>query len=133
MKMVRSQLSSLIRLAFKDNELGLKEQKWIYKIGGDYGLTEQEITQLFKNPEEIKEIDYLTHDEKFQYLYNVVQLMKIDRKIFKSEIHYCENLADRLGYKKSVIGMMSTMIYSNPSITADRDLIKMKVERYLKN
>jgi hypothetical protein len=133
MKMVRSQLSSLIRLAFKDNELGLKEQKWIYKIGGDYGLSEQEITQLFKNPEEIKEIDHLTHDEKFQYLYNVVQLMKIDRKIFKSEIHYCENLADKLGYKKSVIGMMSTLIYSNPSITADRELIKRKVEKFIKN
>ncbi|CAN5217369.1 hypothetical protein BH23BAC1_BH23BAC1_13790 [soil metagenome] len=131
--MVKSQLSSLIRLACKDNDLGLKEQKWIYKIGSDYGLTEQEIAQLFRNPQDYLEVGALTNDEKFQYLYNVVQLMKIDQKIFKSEIHYCENLADRLGYKKSVIGMLSTMIYSNPNITADRDLILKKVEKYVKN
>lgn len=128
--MVKSQISNLIKLAIRDNDLGLQEQKWIYKIGEDSGLSADEISSLFKHPVEMEDSDMLTSDEKFQYLYNVVQLMKIDQKIFKSEIHYCEELAERLGYKKKVIGLMSTMIYSNPSITADREMMKNKVQRY---
>lgn len=131
--MVKSQLSSLIQLAIKDNDLGLKEQEWIFRIGESYGLSKEEINRLFKNPEIIPDGDSLTSDEKFQYLYNVVQLMKIDEQIFKSEIEYCESLASRLGYKKSVIGMMSTMIYSDPGITADRDMLKSKVDSYAIN
>jgi len=130
---VKSQLSSLIQLAIKDNDLGLKEQKWIFKIGESYGLSEEEINRLFKNPESIPSGETLTNDEKFQYLYNVVQLMKIDSQVFKSEIDYCETLANKLGYKKSVIGMMSTMIYSDPGITADRELLKKKVQKYAMN
>jgi hypothetical protein len=130
---VKSQLSSLIQLAIKDNDLGLKEQKWIFKIGESYGLSEEEINRLFKSPESIPNGNTLTSDEKFQYLYNVVQLMKIDSQVFKSEIDYCETLASRLGYKKSVIGMMSTMIYSDPSITADREMLKIKVQKYAVN
>lgn len=131
--MVKSQLSSLIQLAIKDNDLGLQEQKWIFKIGESYGLSEEEIKRLFKNPENIPSEDTLSSEEKFQYLYNVVQLMKIDAQVFKSEISYCEDLANKLGYKKGVIGMMSTMIYSDPSITADRELLKAKVEKYVKD
>lgn len=131
--MVKSQLSSLIQLAIKDNDLGLQEQKWIFKIGESYGLSEEEIKRLFKNPENIPSEDTLSSEEKFQYLYNVVQLMKIDAQVFKSEINYCEDLATRLGYKRSVIGMMSTMIYSDPTITADRELLKAKVEKYVKD
>ncbi|MDQ3393836.1 MAG: TerB family tellurite resistance protein [Bacteroidota bacterium] len=130
--MVKSQLSNLIQLAITDNDLGLKEQKWIFKIGENYGLSEEEINKLFSNPEVIPHEEPLTSDEKFQYLYNVVQLMKIDKKVFKSEIDYCETLAVKLGYKKSVIGMMSTMIFSDPNITADRELLKSKVDKYAK-
>ncbi len=131
--MVKSQLSFLIQLALKDNELGLTEQKWIFKIGEEYGLSEDEIKGLFKKPENLDNKESLTSEEKFQYLYNVVQLMKIDRQVFKSEIDYCENLANKLGYKKGVIGMMSTMIYSDPNITADRDLLRSKVQKYALN
>ena len=62
----------------------------------------------------------------------MVQLMKIDGQVFKSEIVFCEDIAQKLGYKKGVVGELSSRIFSDPSITADRDLLKKKALKYLK-
>jgi len=35
-------------------------------------------------------IPTLSDDEKFEYLYNIVQLMKIDSQVYLSEINFCE-------------------------------------------
>jgi hypothetical protein len=57
--------------------------------------------------------------------------MKADGQVFKSEIAFCENVAQQLGYKKSVIGELSSRIYSDPSITADREKLKARAQKYL--
>lgn len=76
------------------------------------------------------EIPTLSDDEKFEYLYNVVQLMKIDSKVYLSEINFCENMATRLGFNKKVIGRLSRQIFSDPSITADKDRLKKAVMKF---
>ena len=62
----------------------------------------------------------------------VVQMMKIDGQVYKSEIEFCKDLAGKLGFKKSVIGELSSRIYSDPTITADRDVLKKLAMKYLK-
>jgi len=57
--------------------------------------------------------------------------MKIDGQVFKSEIVFCEDMAVKLGYKKKVVGELSTRIYSDPSITASRDELRSKAKKYL--
>lgn len=59
-------------------------------------------------------------------------MMKIDRKIFKSEIEFCKNVADKLGFKKTVVAELSSKIYGDPAITADRDELKKTAFKYLK-
>ena len=56
----------------------------------------------------------------------------VDGQVFKSEIVFCEEVAGRLGYKKGVIGELSSKIYSDPSITADRESLKKKAQKFLK-
>ncbi len=129
---VIQQLSTLINLATIDNELADKETKMIYKIGQANGLTEEEVQELVQKPHSTENLDLLTPDQKFEYLYSIVQLMKIDGKVFKSEIVYCQELAAKLGYKESVIAELSSKIYSDPSITADRETLKARVQKYLK-
>ena len=56
--------------------------------------------------------------------------MKIDGQVFKSEIVFCEEIADKLGYKKKVVAELSKNIYSDPSITADREMLVDKASKY---
>jgi hypothetical protein len=99
-------------------------------VGKANGVAEEEIDNLFDNPEPLPPILQMSEDEKFEYLYNVVQLMKIDKEIYLSEIKYCEEVAEKLGFKKAVIAELSSKIYSDPSITSNKDSLKKAVLKY---
>ena len=130
--MVKDQLNVLIQLASSDNLIADKEAKLIHMIAKVNGIPLEEVDHMIKNPSPIGDLANLTEDQKFEYLYNVVQLMKIDGQVFKSEIVFCEEVASKLGYKKGVIGELSSRIFSDPSITADRGMLQSKASKYLK-
>ena len=130
--MMHKELSLMIQLAIVDNELAEREEKLIFSLGKLHGVSEEEIKNLIKKPEPIGPVETLSNDEKFQYLYMVIQMMKVDGQIFKSEIEFCRDLAEKLGFKRSVVGELSSKIYSDPSITADRDELKKTAFKYLK-
>lgn len=130
--MLRKEISLMIQLAIADKDFAEKEEKLIYSIGKLNGVSEEEIKGLIKNPEPIGPVEALSNDEKFQYLYMVIQMMKVDGQIFKSEIEFCRDLAEKLGFKRSVVGELSSKIYSDPSITADREELKKTAMKYLR-
>lgn len=127
---IRSQLSMLIGLANIDNDFADDEKDMIYMVGKANGVEESEIEALLKNPEPLPEVSTMSDDEKFEYLFNVVQLMKIDKEVFLSEVKYCEEVAVKLGFKKAVIAELSSKIYSNPAITSNKESLKKAVMKY---
>ena len=127
---IRAQLSTLIQLANADGEFSREERQLIYMIGKANHLKEEEIDALLENPEEMPPVSTMTDEDKFDYLYNVVQLMKIDSQVFLSEIKYCKEIAEKLCFKKKVIGVLSKQIYSDPSITANVANLKRAVKKY---
>jgi uncharacterized tellurite resistance protein B-like protein len=130
--MLNKELSLMIQLAISDNVLAEREEKLIYSLGKLNGISEEEIKNLITNPEPLGPVDALSNDEKFQYLYMVIQMMKVDGQIFKSEIEFCKNLAEKLGFKKSVVAELSSKIYSDPTITSDREELKRTAFKYLR-
>ena len=130
MNSIKAHLSTLINLAQVDGEFAGEERDMVYMIGKVNGVSRQQIHELLEKPEPIPPISTLTEDEKFEYLYNLVQLMKIDKEIYTSEVTYCEEVAERLGFRKAVIGKLSSRIYSDPTITANRDSLKKIVRKY---
>lgn len=73
----------------------------------------------------------LSETQKFEILYLMIQLMKVDGQVFKSEIEFCEKAAEKLGYRKEVIRELSAGIYSDPSITSNRFLLMNKAAKFL--
>jgi len=128
--MIKRQLNILIQLATVDGFLATKERKLIEHIAKVNNVDEQEIKELLNKPEPISEMELLSDDERFEYLYMVIQLMKIDGQVFKSEIVFCEEIAEKLGYKKKVVAELSKNIYSDPSITADREMLRDKASKF---
>lgn len=127
---VKTQLSALIQLASADDDLAEKERELIFLIGKGNGLSEKEIKDLMSKPEELHSAGNLSDDEKFELLYNIVQLMKIDSEVFLSEIKFCEDIAEKLGFSRKVITELSANIYSDPSITSDRAMLKERVMKF---
>lgn len=130
----RNQLNILIKLAGADESIAENEQNMIYHIAQAYGIEQSIVDDMIKNKDDIEigNLDTLSDDQKFEYLYNVVQLMKVDRQVFLSEIRFCQRIAEKLGFKKSVVAEFSSRIYGDPSITADKEALKEDMLKYLK-
>lgn len=130
--MVQEKLNVLIQLAASDNQVAEKEARLIHMIGQANGLSKETIDTMIGSPAApVGDLSNLTDDQKFEHLYHVVQLMKVDGQVFKSEIVFCQDIAQRLGYKKGVIAELSSKIFSDPSITADREYLRKKTQKYL--
>ena len=72
-------------------------------------------------------------DEKYDYIYNLVQLMKIDGRLYKEELSFCARIASKLGYDENVLLELMLKIYSDPHITTDKDSLKSTIQKYLKD
>ena len=130
--MIKEQLNVLINLAASDNKVAEKEAKVIHMIGKANGMTKEEVDAMLKKPQPIGSLSTLTEDQKFENLYHLIQLMKSDGQVFKSEIHFCEHVAEKLGYRKGVVAELSARIYSDPTITADRKMLVERAHKFLK-
>jgi len=122
----------LIDLATIDDYFDEKERYMIYMIGKANGLSQNDVDNLIETPHPLKNIETLLFDQKFEYLFNIIQLIKIDYEVFLTEIYYCEDMAERLGFDRGIIGTLSKNIYADPSITGDRESLKSRAQKYLK-
>ncbi|HEX9651295.1 MAG TPA: TerB family tellurite resistance protein [Cyclobacteriaceae bacterium] len=129
--MIKEQLKIMIQLAVSDGMIAEKESRLIMTVGLANGLSKEVIKGMMEAPEPMGSLSGLTDDQKFEYLYNIVQMMKVDGQVFKSEISFAEDVAAKLGYKKEAISELSSRIYSDPSITSHREDLKKRVNKFL--
>ncbi|MDW3195157.1 MAG: TerB family tellurite resistance protein [Cytophagales bacterium] len=128
------QLHVLVQLAKVDGVVVQDEIDLIKQIGEAHGLSSEEISACFDDPDsEISDLSDIADDEKYEYIYNLVQLMKIDGRLYKEEINFCSKLAGKLGYDEAVLLELMVKIYSDPDITTDKDSLKSTIQKFLKH
>lgn len=131
MAVIQIQLRVLVHLARADDDVSESEVKLIHYIGGLNGLSVEDIDDIIDDPGEMPELDGFDPDSKFECLYYIVQLMKIDGKVFQSEIKFCEKVALKLGYKPGVIADLSAYVYSDPNISTKKTILRGIADRRL--
>lgn len=128
----RSHINTLVQLARIDGIVVQEEIDLITEIAMGFGMSSDEISACFEDPEQIGDLSNLPDDEKYEYIYNMVQLMKIDGRLYKEEIQYCAKMASNLGYAEEVLTELMLKIYSDPHITTDKHSLKSAIQKYLK-
>ncbi len=122
-------------MSLVDNNLDPKEQKMIYALAKANKIPESEIEEVFNYhlkhaKHEMPSITNISDEDKFDYLFNIVQLMKVDAQVYLSEIKFCQELTEKLGFKKNVIKELSAKIFSDPTLTSDKDGLRDMVMKY---
>ncbi|MEQ8580664.1 MAG: TerB family tellurite resistance protein [Marinoscillum sp.] len=130
--MIRTHLNLLVQLAKVDGVVVQDEIDLIAQIGEANGMSSSDISACFEDSSLIENLENLTDDEKYEYIYNIVQLMKIDGRLYKEEIRFCAKLASKLGYNEDVLLELMLKIYSDPEISADKASLKSTIQQYLK-
>jgi uncharacterized tellurite resistance protein B-like protein len=123
---VLPQLKLLINLARIDGDVAERERKYITNIGAANGMKASEVAPLFETDHEEIVPNDLSDNQKFSYIFSLVQLMKIDQRLYKDEIKYCSRVASRLGYNQDVmfelmVKVKSTAMHDN-EVEALREL-----------
>ena len=123
-------MNVLIHLAMADGKISSEEKATLESIAGKHGVSADQLEEMISYPKPIESLGALSNDVKFDYLYSIVHLMNIDDDIDQREIHFCQNMAVRLGYYKDVIEELWTAILDNKSLKEDKEALKEKIQGY---
>jgi hypothetical protein len=87
--------------------------------------------QLLDEVHEMDVPDDLNNHEKFNYIFTLVQLMKIDEKIYNAEIKYCAKVAAKLGYNEYILFDLMLNVRSAAMSYDEIESLRQLTEKYL--
>lgn len=129
--MVKEQLTALTLLAKSDDSIDESELNLIFRIGRANKMNDEEIQEIIDHPGSLGALDDLSTDEKFEFLYSIIQLMKADDEIFNAEIDYCNQIAVKLGYGMGAVMEIYPHVHKNLVIKKEKDLLRSRVQKFL--
>jgi uncharacterized tellurite resistance protein B-like protein len=126
-----AQMKLLINLARIDGDVAERERHYIRNIGLANDLPHEKTEILFEQRHDLIVPDDLTKDQRFEYIFSLVQLMKIDERMYKEEILFCSKIAAKLGYNEQV--MFDLMLHVRGATMGDDEMAALKklTEKYL--
>lgn len=128
-----AQMKLLVNLARVDGRVADRERNYIINIGRANGIYPDEITPLFDQQHQLLVPQDLNADEKFDYIFSLVQLMKIDERMYKEEIIFCSDIATKLGFDRQVMFDMMLHVKGSGMQPAEIEALKSMVIKHLKN
>jgi len=126
-----AQMKLLISLAQIDGKVAEREQNYIVNIGRANGFYPDEVEPLFEKRHQLVVPDDLNDDEKFDYIFKLVQLMKIDERMYKEELLFCSKIAIKLGYQQEVLFELMLQVQSTEMSKEEVNALKEVTRKYL--
>ena len=97
---------------------------YIYRLGACLGVEKECVDRAFAAPPSLPTLGLLSETEQFEIIYYVVQFMRLEKRICNQEMVFCERLAATMGYRAQLIAEISSYVYSDPSICAQREVLR---------
>ena len=119
-----NQMKLLISLAQIDGTVAPRERNYIINICRANNFYPDQIHPLFDQRHTLIVPQDLTDDQKFDYLFSLVQLMKIDERMYKEEMMFCSKIAENLGYQNQV--MFELLLHVKPGVMEKDEIINLK-------
>lgn len=130
-KVQKSHVRNLVALAKADGQVSASELEFIQKIGVKQGLKEAEITSIIEDTK-TKELELPLNDaERFDQIFELVQMMTIDGQIDDNEMDFCILMAEKLGFRKAIVGVLVRKISLGLTTGLNKEAIKSESEAFL--
>lgn len=121
----------LVSLAGIDGTIADREKSYIMNIGLANNVPAEELEEVLTRRHDIVVPDNLTDSEKFDFLFHLVQLMKVDEKMFREELLFCSTIAEKLGYKREVLVDLMLGVSSRSMSDAEKQKLEADTRKYL--
>ncbi len=124
-------IKSLVNLALIDGNMAEREKAYIKNIANAHNIPESSTETLFYSSHEIIIPQDLTSDQKFEFVFSLIQLMKIDERLYPNEIKFCANIIEKLGYRQEVIAELLLKIGAEPMEPLQKEELKKITNTFL--
>ena len=94
-----SHFRNMVMIAKSDGNISEEEVLLLNKIGKQISLSDSQIKEIIKNPEEFAVTPPVSRMERFEQMVNLVQMVLADGKIEDAEMEILERIAIGIGYK----------------------------------
>jgi uncharacterized tellurite resistance protein B-like protein len=126
-------IRTLLHLAQVDGSVSGSELALIYKIAIEKRLPMFELEQLIRNPpQEKEELNKLTKEERFEYIYAIILMAKMDAKLDHRELELCQSYAESLGFEPQVIPELLEIIESDDQLSGNKEVLREAALKFLK-
>lgn len=126
-----SRMKLLISLAKIDGQVADKEKNHLISIGRANGIYPDEIYPLFTQTHEVVIPENLSDDQKFDLIFSLIQLMKLDERMYREEIKFCGQVAAKLGYNKQVMFELLSHVKSGAMQNNEMESLKKLTQTFL--
>jgi len=126
-----SRMKLLINLAKVDGQVADKEKNYLINIGRANGIYPDEIYPLFTQTHDVLIPRSMSDDQKFDLLFSLVQLMKIDERMYQEEITFCGQVAMKLGYDKHAMFELLAQVRAGRMDAGEIESLKKITQSFL--
>ena len=126
-----SRMKLLINLAKVDGQVADKEKNHLIHIGRANGIYPDEIYPLFTQSHQVVVPEDLSDDQKFDLIFSLIQLMKLDERMYREEIVFCGQVAAKLGYDKHVMFELLSQVKSGGMEENELESLKKITQKFL--
>jgi uncharacterized tellurite resistance protein B-like protein len=105
-KAVKSHLRQMVGLANADGHFHTEEIKFILKVAKKNDIPRKEVDEIIENPSNIELHIPEDPSERFEQLFDLVNLMIKDGQVTDAELDFCQEIAAKLGYRKVIVGIL---------------------------
>ena len=125
-------IRTLLNMAKSDGSVSGSEMALIHKIAvaKEIPMFEVELMARSESPEEI-ELDQLSPDEKFEYIYTIILMTKMDGRLDTRELETCSQYAKAMGFKIEVIPKLLELVKSDHELVDNKQAIKKEILGFL--
>jgi uncharacterized tellurite resistance protein B-like protein len=126
-----SKMKLLINLAKVDGQVADKEKNYLINIGRANGIYPDEIYPLFTQMHQVAVPEHLNDDQKFDLIFSLIQLMKLDERMYREEVVFCGEVASKLGYNKEVMFELLSYVKSAGMEANEMESLKKLTQKFL--
>ena len=105
-KGIKSHIANLVAIAQSDGDFSVAEKRLIFEIGVKNGLSNEKIKEIIKSNEPIKFKIPKNDSLRFDQLADLAEMLLADGVYEENEIDTCIELAEKLGFKKAIVGIL---------------------------
>lgn len=130
-KKVKHHIMNLGALAKVDGHIDSAELNYIIAIGQKNGMKAEEVKTLIANSGSLKQHLPENDSERFDQIYDLVEMMLADGIVDDNEMDFCIEMAEKLGLRKAIVGVLVRKITLGVKDGLSREEIKSESQAFL--